>query len=127
MSDPNVSTTIHVPAGNGKSIALPPTVAALMAQKKSGKQRTLNDMVEGHHLKLYEDAKYRGYLDATVGSDSKEGSLIADDMMAALMIREQASEAGDVLVAKKNLATIRTSLHVVLRRYGISRKERRDR
>ena len=65
-------------------------------------------------------------LDAVHNSDAQEGSLIADDFEAARMIRDKANDIGNAYVASKNLTTLKNSLSVVLRRYGISRKERRQ-
>ena len=108
------------------AIALPSTVSALMDQKKTSNQRTLNDHVEAIHLSLYEDEKYRGFIDTVYNEQAVEGSLMADDFQAATMIREKAKEVGDASVFHQNLATLVKSLSVVLRRYGISRKERRE-
>jgi hypothetical protein len=46
--------------------------------------------------------------------------------MAALMIRHKATELGSE-VSSENLATIIKAVGVVLRRYGESRKQRRNR
>jgi hypothetical protein len=54
-----------------------------------------------------------------------EGSLAADNIMAAEMIRDKAKAAGSELASEK-LATISKALGVVQRRYGFSRKERRN-
>jgi hypothetical protein len=56
-----------------------------------------------------------------------EGSLAADNVMAATMIREYAKKVDeDHALANEKLATISKALGVVLRRYEISRKERRN-
>jgi hypothetical protein len=43
-----------------------------------------------------------------------------------MMIREKAKEIGNVEVAKEKLAIINLALNVVLRRYKVSRKQRRN-
>jgi hypothetical protein len=70
--------------------------------------------------------KYRSYLMATYDALAIEGSLLDDEVMAALLLRERASELGiadDFNYSK--LAIIRKALRVVLRRYHQSRKQRR--
>jgi len=122
-SDSNVS---DIPRSTSTSVALPPTVADLIEQKKTRKSRTLNDMIDDVHLHLWENPEYRSFLDAVHREDAVEGDLFCDDIRASEMIREQARKEGNRYVAEKNLATIRKSLLVVLRRYGISRRERRE-
>jgi hypothetical protein len=94
--------------------------------RKSLRSRTLNDFVEDVFLKLYDtDERFRGYLEAVGNEDAIEGLMIADDLLAAQMIREGAPEGSPVHT--KNLAAIRRALGVVLRRYEISRGERANR
>jgi hypothetical protein len=120
-SDPNWTTRDEL------SIRpLPPTTVALIEQRKSKASFTLNDMIEKHHLSLYEQPDYQRLLEAVYSEQAVEGSLVADDLEAARMIRKFAKEQGDGYVAKQKLATIVKSMAVVLRRYGISRKERRE-
>ena len=109
------------------SVALPSTVAEFMEQKKTKSLQTLNDHVERLHLSLYEDPAYMRLLEAVDSSDTVEGSIIADDLEAARMIRERAAATGDMVVIKKKLVSISKALCVVLRRYEMSRKERRER
>lgn len=87
----------------------------------------LHDKVEHFHLMLMaaETVEYRRLLSAVWDAEAVEGSLIADDMMAARMIREAALRMGDDEVANKQLAKVSRSLGVVLRRYGMDRKTRR--
>lgn len=89
-------------------------------------ERTLNDHVEDIHLSLVESGNYRGFLKAIYDEQAVEGSLGADNIMAAQMIREKAREIANDVVSKEKLATISKALGVVLRRYGLSRNERRD-
>ncbi|MCB1773569.1 MAG: hypothetical protein KDI88_08120 [Gammaproteobacteria bacterium] len=111
---------------HGSVIALPPTVSDLIEQRKSKTKKTLHDQVEDLHLSLWENAAYQALLDAVYPEQAIEGSLFADDFEAARMIREAAKKKGNAYVAGQKLETLRKSLSVVLRRYGISRKERRD-
>lgn len=105
--------------------ALPATTTDMMAQRKHEMRRTLNDHVETLHLQLYEDAAYQRLLDAVYDEDAVEGSLSADNLLAAQMIRDCArKDARDPYVGEKKLATLAKALSVVLRRYGMSRKER---
>lgn len=95
--------------------------------RKFETSRSLNDAVEAHHTKLMNGRlaeKYFKFLDALHDSQAQEGSLAADNFSAVTMIREQARNEGDRLVGEQNLATLNRSLGVVLKRYGLSRKER---
>lgn len=104
---------------------LPATRGEMLAQRKGDPHKTLNDHIEEIHSALYEDAKYQRFLDAVYDEDAVEGSLAADNLEAARMIRSHASEDDrNTYVADKKLATISKALGVVLRRYGMSRKER---
>ena len=106
---------------------LPETVGELLDLRMSDFHRTINDLVEEVHLKLWPDANYRKFLYAVHDSQAIEGSVSFDNHEAATMIREYARKTnadGEVALAKK--ATINTALAVVLRRYGISRKQRRN-
>jgi hypothetical protein len=92
-------------------------------------ERSLNDLVHDIHKLLLADetlnAQYKGYLYATYDEQAVEGSLSADNTMAAQMIRERA-KIDDTPVQKEKLSVITKALGVVLRRYHASRKERRQ-
>ena len=115
---------------NGRSLATPPPLPvnrnALLAQRVGQMRRTLNDLVEEAHISLYEDERYNSFLNAVYDEQAVEGSLSADNIMAATMIREHATKNEDNPLANEKLATISKALGVVLRRYEISRKERRN-
>lgn len=104
----------------------PPALPAKIEdwERKIKGERSLNDLVEDIHRKLVENPQYRKLLHAVWDSQAVEGSLSADNTMAALMIREQAKD-DESEVADEKLATISQALGVVLRRYSASRKERR--
>jgi hypothetical protein len=87
---------------------------------------TLNDQVEEIHLLLIDDEQYAAYLAAVRNEQAVEGSLFNDDVMAAGMIRDKARLMGSA-VGTQPLVTVLKCLRVVLRRYGLSRKERRNR
>ena len=87
-----------------------------------------NDRVEMVHRILVDESKrYRALLLTTYDAHAVEGSLVADDIMAAQMLRYKAIELRDTEIAEQKLATILLALKVVLRRYHASRKQRRDR
>lgn len=93
--------------------------------------RTLNDHVEDVHCALLasdEDGdRYRSLLDAVYDEDAVEGSLSVDTTLAAQMIRNYAMDQNPKhLLAGKKIATIGKALGVVLRRYNMSRTERRN-
>lgn len=95
-------------------------------QRKLKAERSLNDQVEDLHRMLCEDEDYLSFLYAIYDEQAVEGSLSADNIMAAEMIRDRAKKIDGSEVAHQKLATIAKSLGVVLRRYGASRKERRQ-
>lgn len=87
--------------------------------------KTLNDQVDEIHRRLIDDEKYRALLKATRNADAVEGLVKCDDALAAKMIFEEAKRTGIVEVAQVKIADIVKALRVVLRRYGMSRKQRR--
>jgi hypothetical protein len=109
----------------GRATPLPTSTAAHLAHRKLKSKRTLNDLVEDVHLLLVEDEKYIAFLDAVFDEQAVEGSLAADNLEAAHMIREKAVKMGSD-IGKEKKATIAKSLGIVLRRYEWSRKERRN-
>jgi hypothetical protein len=112
--------------GRGVIIALPETVEDLMSNLKSKKNQTLNDQVQSLHLILWPKSEYKAYLDAVWKENAVEGDLFVDDIMACEMIRTQAVKSGNAYVANQPLAAIRKALLVVMRRFQISRRERRE-
>lgn len=89
-------------------------------------ERSLNDLVEDVHRVLVDESDdYRRYLWAVHDTQAKEGSLSADNIMAAQLIRQKATDQ-KTEVADEKLATIVMALGVVLRRYNVSRKQRRN-
>jgi hypothetical protein len=80
--------------------ALPSTFVDLMAHRKWKFGVSLNDAVDEIHKALWEEEDYQRLLYATYDEHAVE-------------------------VAKEKLATISKALGVVLRRYGLSRKERK--
>jgi hypothetical protein len=96
------------------------------AMRKSKSVRTLNDAVEEIHLTLFNDEKYHAYHDAVYDEQAVEGSLSADNLMAAQLIRNYAMSKGRTEVAKEKLATISKALGVVLNRYNLGRRSRRN-
>jgi hypothetical protein len=109
-----------------RNAALPATVADLLAQKKTMRARSLNDDVDECHLKLWDDAEYRRWFLAIHPAETVEGSFQADDVMAADKIRRFAIDNRIPIAANAKLAAIVCSLHVVCRRYAMSRKERQN-
>jgi hypothetical protein len=96
-------------------------------QRHTKAERTLNDLVEDiHRILVNESETYRAYLRAVYDAHAVEGSLAADNVLAAMIIREKAVEIGSAEVAQEKLAIINLALGVVLRRYHASRKQRRN-
>jgi hypothetical protein len=113
-----------------KTLRVPPALPVALSewQRFLKSERTLNDLVEDVHRALIDSdqgEKYRSYLYAVYDEQAVEGSLAADNIEAARMIRIWSSENGSEL-SRQKLATIAKALGVVLRRYHASRKERRQ-
>lgn len=105
---------------------LPTSVVEMEGQRVVQDRVNLNDMVEAMHKRLYSNPVYFALIDGVWDSESVEGSLAADNYKAADMIREEAKSQGIAMLAGKNWATISKSLGVVLRRFQIDRKTRRQ-
>jgi len=88
--------------------------------------KALNDAVDNIHRELIEDDNYRALLSAVCNEQAVEGSLFNDDTLAAMKIRDHAKKNGYALVGHEKMAAIRKALKVVIRRYGMSRKQRRE-
>lgn len=108
-----------------KKVPLPATVEDMLARKPIT-QQNLNDHIDTIHVRLWStDQRYQQLLDAVYDEEALEGSLAADNVMAAMAIRNYAlKDNTDMYVGKKKLATIVKSMNVVLRRYRMDRKSR---
>jgi len=105
--------------------ALPASIDQWAGLRKMKTKRTLNDQVEDVHLALSADEAYQALLYATYDEQAVEGSMSADNVMAAEMIRDKAKAMDLEELGRQKLATISKCLGVVLRRYEQSRNERR--
>lgn len=105
--------------------SLPSSTAELLAARKTNQRRTLNDHVNDIHVTLWEDDDYQRLLEAVHQEEAVEGTLKADNLMAAQMIRNVAKQTGNPFLIGKNLETISKSLNIVLNRYDMGRKYRR--
>lgn len=116
-------------AGNQLSVPAPSDRQALMAQRRNlAAVRNINDIVEDAFVALYDPEKHPRFVSLVTGawnSDSVEGTLAADDHEAARYIRGYAEKENLPLIPEKKLAALVQALHVVMRRYHLSRSERR--
>ena len=107
---------------------LGPRALKLLTDDGMPRERTrktkIADEVEHIDLALWADEEYRKYFRATRNEHAVEGSLICDRFLALQMIREEAAKTG-CWIAQEKTVTIDKALNVVLRRYGMSIKERR--
>jgi len=106
--------------------SLPATREDFLAARQIKAERTLNDYIEDLYLELAENDNFKRLIWAVWDEQALEGSLAADNIMAAEMIRDRARENSHPYVSNEKLATISKSLGVVQRRYGLSRKQRRN-
>lgn len=104
-------------------IPLPPTPADWVRKVKFN--YTINDQVEEIHKAVLDRPEYVALLQAVYDEQAVEGSLAADNTLAAMELRKHAAKSNSP-IAKEKLATISKALNVVMRRYGVSRKERRN-
>ena len=105
---------------------LPDTVDKLLPLRHLKHKRSLNDIVEDIVIALWENAEFQAFLEAVYDEDAVEGSLAADNLEAAAMIRNYASENDYPEIANKKKATISKVLGVVMRRYNRDRNRRRN-
>jgi len=107
------------------AVPLPRAVDGWVRKTKS--ERDINDQIEEIHLGLVgaKNEQYIRYCDAISDEQSVEGSTKIDDVKAAEMIRD-AAEKMNSPVANEKLRAIIHAQNVAMRRYGQSRKERRD-
>lgn len=118
-----------MPQGNVLKVPppLPSTRQELVAGYKLKRRRTINDLLEEVFVKLWEiDPQFMKLIDPIYDSQAEEGSIEANYMMAALMIRDVAKKDKHVEVAGANLHTLMLALKVVLRRFGQSVPEREE-
>ena len=106
------------------STPLPETVVDLIKQRSGRFERTLNDIVEELYLRLWENPRFKEFLDAVTDGEAVEGSLGCDDHEAARMLRELARKENSP-IKDKPLASFKLSLKIVMRRYQMSRKQRK--
>lgn len=97
--------------------------------RKTDFNLTNNDRVESLHRILLNDQKrasrYLEHLRAVTDAEAVEGSLAIDNADAARMLRELAVETNEHVIARLKLKAIVIALNVVLKRYGLTRAERR--
>jgi len=105
---------------------LPTTVAELDTMRVIKRERDFNDAVEDLHRSLFPDPAYRALLEAVIPEQTVEGSIGADTICAAQMIREKADQMKIAMVKDAQLAVIAKSIGTVMRRYKTSRKQRRE-
>jgi hypothetical protein len=111
---------------------LPATTDEMIAQRVGNFDISINDLVNDIHVVLWDsepregEKPYRDYLYALHDSQAVEGSLSADNHEAARAIRSYAQEHKIAGVRDENIATINKALNVVLRRFQLSRKQRRN-
>jgi hypothetical protein len=111
-------------------VALPLPNAPADWVRKTDFHQTNNDRVERIHIALINNhklsEKYKDHLRAVTDAEAIEGSLALDNGDAARMIRDMAHEMNEHIIARLKLKAIIIHLNVVLKRYGMSRSERRQ-
>jgi len=94
-----------------------------MSDHRRKGNRLINDRVEEIVARLcVADDEFRKLISAICNSQPVEGSLIADETMAAQMIRNKAMEEGLDELARLKVRAIILAMRVALRRFGIDQK-----
>jgi hypothetical protein len=107
---------------------LPTNIVDLEAQRIVKKKMTLTDEVEQVYLKLYNDDEFRKYREGLDRDETVEGSIYADDTVAAQMIRKEGIELGLPMLSDTHtahLTAIGNSLRVAERRVNAARSQRK--
>lgn len=107
-------------------IELPATRTELLMQSEPMRPRDLFYAVWDIHLWLYEKPEYQQYLDAYTKDQAAEGSIAADEFMAANMVREYAEEHSIFSVQSAKLHDIVKALRRAMKKGNIARKQRRE-
>lgn len=105
---------------------MPSTTIELLALRRMKAKPTINDQVESLFLALYERPEFQRYSDAIYDEQAITGNLALEDGKLAEMIVELAKERGIIEVMNAKLWLVVKVIRVVLRRYGLSRLERRN-
>jgi hypothetical protein len=104
--------------------ALPANVVELIAQRIVKAEPSLLDECDTIYLALFDDPKFRELRGLDNPENYVEGSVWADDTVAAQMAREKGKEMQLPLVQKADLTTLVNKLRAAERRYNASRKQR---
>lgn len=125
----NMEKAMNQEFGKKAAIPLPQTIEEWDAVRKPGVIK-LNDIVDRAHRELLlhpkKSDKYRDHITAAFDEESREGATYIDDVRAAEMLRDHAVENRlPIITAAFPLAAVIKSHNIVLRRYKMSRKERR--
>jgi hypothetical protein len=106
------------------SRALPSNVTALESQRVVKRTYTLLDETEQALKALFDEPKFRRLRDALEPEETVEGSIFADDIVAAQMIRKVASELNLHQVEEADLTLLAQKLRGAERRFNAARSQR---
>jgi hypothetical protein len=105
---------------------LPATPEEMEALRSLQKEKPLREHIEPIVLKLISDEDYKKLIWAIYPEQCVEGSFDADDVMAAQMIRLYAKDNSIPEVASQKLSAIDKSHRQALRKFHLTRDQRRD-
>ena len=110
-----------------KPAPLPTDPIEIELRDERAKKRPLKEHVKVHvKVLLAEDQRFRDLVDACYPEDAVEGSLDADDFVAAMHVREFAQKQGDTHVAEQPISKMRTALKRALGDMRFARFQRRE-
>jgi hypothetical protein len=107
-----------------RSRDLPANVTELEAGRITARTVSLLDEVEQAFLALFEEPEFKKYRDALEDDACVEGSVFADDICAAQMIRKKAEVLGLHQVEDADLTLLSQKLRAAERRFNVARKQR---
>jgi hypothetical protein len=105
---------------------LPATVDEFRALRIVPLRKSLLIEVEKYFLELYSNPLFQRLAEAVTPVDSVEGSPRADTQEMARMIRDEARARSDDFVGNRQLVDIAKMVNLVMKKYQMSRRERRD-
>ena len=106
--------------------SLPANVTELLAQRVVKRTVTLLDEVEQAMTELFNEEQFKRYREALDNDSTVEGSVFADDICAAQMIRKKGDEMGLRQIGDADLTAISQKLRAAERRFNASRRQRRN-
>lgn len=108
-------------------IVAPTSSSALAMQRKGDVKKSLNDLVEGIYVQMWDFDWFRNLNIANNNESTVEGSIAIDDALASKAVKDFAANDPTGLLApvtNAKLIDVQRAIKVARRRYGIARQVR---